>query len=60
MPDTSSFVQCAPNPPYDYYRLFYRLLKIQPTLAFELAGLEVPEPSGYGFISSSSAGQNQA
>ncbi len=31
--------------------LFYRLLQAQPTLAFELAGLEVPEPSRYGFIS---------
>ena len=30
--------------------LFYRLLKAQPTLAFELAGLEVPEPSRYNFI----------
>jgi predicted transposase/invertase (TIGR01784 family) len=31
--------------------LFYRLLKAQPTLAFELAGLEVPEPGRYDFIS---------
>jgi predicted transposase YdaD len=31
--------------------LFYRLLQAQPTLAFELAGLSVPEPSLYGFIS---------
>jgi len=31
--------------------LFYRLLQAQPTLAFELAGLEVPEPARYGFIS---------
>jgi predicted transposase/invertase (TIGR01784 family) len=31
--------------------LFYRLLKAQPTLAFELAGLAVPEPERYGFIS---------
>ena len=31
--------------------LFYRLLQAEPTLAFELAGLAVPEPSRYGFIS---------
>ncbi|MFM8333211.1 MAG: Rpn family recombination-promoting nuclease/putative transposase [Candidatus Methylumidiphilus sp.] len=31
--------------------LFYRLMQAQPTLAFELAGLTVPEPSRYGFIS---------
>ena len=30
--------------------LFYRLLQAQPTLAFELAGLAVPEPGRYGFI----------
>jgi len=30
--------------------LFYRLLQAQPTLAFELAGLAVPEPERYGFI----------
>jgi predicted transposase/invertase (TIGR01784 family) len=31
--------------------LFYRLMQAQPTLAFELAGLAVPAPEGYGFIS---------
>ena len=31
--------------------LFYRLLQAEPTLAFELAGLAVPEPARYGFIS---------
>lgn len=31
--------------------LFYRLLQAQPTLAFELAGLEVPEASRYRFTS---------
>jgi predicted transposase/invertase (TIGR01784 family) len=31
--------------------LFYRLLQAQPTLAFELAGVNVPEPGRYGFIS---------
>jgi predicted transposase/invertase (TIGR01784 family) len=31
--------------------LFYHLLKAQPTLAFELAGLDVPEPARYRFIS---------
>lgn len=31
--------------------LFYRLLQTEPTLAFELAGLAVPEPGRYGFIS---------
>jgi predicted transposase/invertase (TIGR01784 family) len=30
--------------------LFYRLFQAQPTLAFELAGLAVPEPSRYAFI----------
>jgi predicted transposase/invertase (TIGR01784 family) len=30
--------------------LFYRLLKAQPTLAFDLAGLDVPEPARYQFI----------
>jgi len=30
--------------------LFYRLLQAQPTLAFELAGLDVPEPGRYAFI----------
>ena len=29
--------------------LFFRLLQAQPTLAFELAGLTVPEPGRYGF-----------
>ena len=31
--------------------LFYRLLKTQPTLAFELVGLDVPGPARYRFIS---------
>ncbi|MFZ4703128.1 MAG: DUF2887 domain-containing protein, partial [Candidatus Methylumidiphilus sp.] len=31
--------------------LFYRLLQAEPTLAFELAGLSVPKPEGYRFIS---------
>ena len=31
--------------------LFYHLLRASPTLAFELAGLDVPEPGRYGFIS---------
>ncbi len=31
--------------------LFYRLLQAEPTLAFELAGLAVPEPARYGFVS---------
>jgi len=31
--------------------LFYRLLQAQPTLAFELAGLDVPEPRRYRFVS---------
>ncbi|MCX7112033.1 MAG: DUF2887 domain-containing protein [Proteobacteria bacterium] len=31
--------------------LFYRLLQAGPTLAFELAGLSVPKPEGYRFIS---------
>lgn len=31
--------------------LFYRLLQAEPTLAFELAGLAVPEPGRYGFMS---------
>lgn len=31
--------------------LFYRLLQAEPSLAFELAGLVVPEPARYGFIS---------
>jgi len=31
--------------------LFYRLLQAEPTLAFDLAGLAVPEPARYGFIS---------
>jgi predicted transposase YdaD len=31
--------------------LFYRLLQAQPTLAFELAGQDVPEPERYTFIS---------
>jgi predicted transposase/invertase (TIGR01784 family) len=30
--------------------LFYRLLQAEPTLAFELAGLEVPAPQRYQFI----------
>jgi predicted transposase/invertase (TIGR01784 family) len=30
--------------------LFYRLLKAQPTLAFDLAGLDVPEPARYRFV----------
>jgi hypothetical protein len=32
-------------------KLFYRLLQAQPTLAFELAGLDVPEPERYHFVS---------
>jgi hypothetical protein len=32
-------------------KLFYRLFQAQPTLAFELAGLDVPEPERYDFIS---------
>ena len=31
--------------------LFYRLLQAEPTLAFDLAGLDVPERRGYSFIS---------
>ena len=31
--------------------LFYRLLQAEPTLAFELAGLDVPPHEGYRFIS---------
>ena len=31
--------------------LFYRLLQAEPTLAFELAGLSVPDAGGYSFIS---------
>ena len=31
--------------------LFYRLLQAEPTLAFELAGLDVPQHEGYSFIS---------
>ncbi|MFM8332294.1 MAG: DUF2887 domain-containing protein [Candidatus Methylumidiphilus sp.] len=31
--------------------LFYRLLQAQPTLAFELAGVDAPDASRYGFIS---------
>ena len=31
--------------------LFYRLLQAEPTLAFELAGLAVPEPARYRFTS---------
>ena len=31
--------------------LFYRLLQAEPTLAFELAGLSVPDAAGYSFIS---------
>ena len=30
--------------------LFYRLLQAEPTLAFELAGLSVPEPEAYRFV----------
>lgn len=30
--------------------LFYRLLQAEPTLAFELAGVDVPEPGRYEFI----------
>ena len=31
--------------------LFYRLMQIEPTLAFELAGMTVPNAGGYNFIS---------
>ena len=31
--------------------LFYRLLQAEPTLAFELAGVDVPQHEGYSFIS---------
>ena len=31
--------------------LFYRLLQAEPTLAFELAGVDVPKHEGYSFIS---------
>ena len=31
--------------------LFYRLLQVEPTLAFDLAGIAVPKQTGYSFIS---------
>jgi len=31
--------------------LFYRLLQAEPTLAFELAGVDVPQHEGYNLIS---------
>ena len=31
--------------------LFYHLLQAEPTLAFELAGLSVPDAGGYSFVS---------